>query len=269
MKKFFWLLMIMSPLGAKKLIVTSVSPLRLIINEMVDTSQFEVINIVPPGQNPHTFDPRPGDIKKIEQACAFIYIADIAEAWAHNIISNIPVTKRPKVIKIWSLLGKKESINMNPHFWFDPHNVRKIAVPLGDSIVKCGKVKVDSFISRIDSLDAWIRMNVSSLKRRCFIPSHNSWTVFARAYGIKTTDVLWTSEGTELSPRKILKIIKQAKKCNTNVLVLDSIYNPSLVTPFRENGFKIVTLDPQGWDETFYTEFMRRNLSKLFEALNE
>lgn len=269
MRKFLWLLIIASSLGAKKLIVTSVSPLRLIINEMVDTSQFEVINIVPPGQNPHTFDPRPGDIRKIENACVFVYIADVAEAWAHGIIQNIPASKRPKVIKVWSLLGKKETVNMNPHFWFDPHLVRKMAISLGDSIEECGNDRVHSFLSRLDTLDIWIKTNIASLKRKCFVPSHNSWTVFAKAYGIKTPEVLWTSEGTELSPRKIVKIIKQARKCDTNVLVLDSIYNPSLVTPFRENGFKIVTLDPQGWNEIFYTMFMKKNLKKLFDALNE
>ncbi len=269
MRKFLWFLIIASTLGAKKLIVTSVSPLRLIINEMVDTSQFEVINIVPPGQNPHTFDPRPGDIRKIENACVFVYIADVAEAWAHGIIQNIPISRRPKVIKIWSLLGRKETVNINPHFWFDPHLVRRIVVSLADSIGDCGAVRVQKYLAKLDSLDAWIRSNIAQLKRDCFVPSHNSWTVFAKAYGIKTTDVLWTSEGTELSPRKIVRIIKQAKRCHTNVLVLDSIYNPSLVTPFKENGFKIVTLDPQGWEETFYTVFMRKNLKKLFEALNE
>lgn len=269
MRKFLWFLLITSTLGAKKLIVTSVSPLRLIINEMVDTTQFKVINIVPPGQNPHTFDPRPGDIRQIEKACVFIYIADVAETWAHRMIQNIPAPKRPQIIKIWSLLGRKESVNINPHFWFDPHLVRKITVNLADSIENCGEVKVQSFLAKIDSLDTWIKSNITQLKRDCFVPSHNSWTVFAKAYGIKTTDVLWTSGGTELSPRKIVRIIKQAKKCHTNVLVLDSIYNPSLVTPFKENGFKIVILDPQGWDETSYTVFMRKNLKKLFEALNE
>ncbi len=267
MKKFLIFIAIFAQLEAKKLIVTSVSPLRLIVNEIVDTTEFTVINIVPRGQNPHTFDPRPGDIKKIQDACLFVYIADIAESWAPRLLKNLK--NPPRTVKIWSLLGRKETVKMNPHFWFNPENVKKIAKPLGDSINPCGKTRTLEFITRLDSLDNWIRENILHLRKRCFIPSHNSWTVFAEAYGIKTTDVLWTSEGTELSPRKIVKIMKQAKKCKTDVLVLDIIYNKNLVSPFVENGFKVIMLDPQGWDEYLYTDYMRKNLKKLFEALNE
>ncbi len=267
MRKVLIFLAIFAQLNAKKLIVTSVSPLRLIINEIVDTTEFRVINIVPRGQNPHTFDPRPGDIKKIQHACLFVYISDIAESWAPRLLENLK--NKPRSVKIWALLGRKESVRINPHFWFDPQNVRKIAIPLGDSIKSCGSVRTEEFIARLDSLDTWIRENLAGIKKKCFIPSHNSWTVFAKAYGINTTDVLWTSEGTELSPRKLVKIMKQAKKCGTDVLVLDIIYNRDLVSPFVENGFRVVTLDPQGWDEYLYTSYMRKNLKKLFEALNE
>ncbi len=259
--------LLISQLGAKKLIVTSVSPLRLIVNEIVDTADFRVINIVPEGQNPHTFDPRPGDIKKIQNACLFVYISDISEAWAPRLLENLK--RPPRAVKIWPLLGRKETIRMNPHFWFNPENVRKIALPLGDSIGVCGKTRTRLFVAKLDSLDIWIRENLSRIKKKCFVPSHNSWTVFAEAYGINTTDVLWTSEGTELSPRKIVRIMKQARKCGTNILVLDIIYNKDLVSPFVENGFKVVTLDPQGWKEYLYTDYMRKNLKKLFEALDE
>ena len=267
MKVLMLLLLITS--GTKKVIVTSVSPLRLIINEMVDTSQVKVINIVPRGQNPHTFDPRPSDVKKIANACAFVYISDIAESWAPKLVKNLPPKNRPRILKVWTLLGRKESIYINPHFWFDPYTVKKLSRILSDSLKDCGAIGSEKFSTRLDSLILWINTELPTLKTRCFIPSHNSWTVFAKAFHIKTTTPLWTTEGTELSPRKIIRIMKQAKKCRTKVLVLDSIYNPDLVTPFRENGFKIVELDPQGWDEVTYTEFMKKNLTKLFEALNE
>ncbi len=71
----------------KLMVVTTLFPLYEFAKE-VGGEKVEVILLLPPGAEAHTFEPKPSDIIKINQADLFIFIGEEMEPWAHNILKG-------------------------------------------------------------------------------------------------------------------------------------------------------------------------------------
>lgn len=57
--------------------------------QIVGGDKVSVTMIVPPGVEPHSYEPTPRDMMTIEKADLFIYTSEEMEPWAHKIIENI------------------------------------------------------------------------------------------------------------------------------------------------------------------------------------
>lgn len=72
----------------KIVIVTTLFPLYDFAKE-VGGDKVEVTLLLPPGAEPHSFEPKPSDIKTIENADVFLYIGEIMEPWAHDLLEGV------------------------------------------------------------------------------------------------------------------------------------------------------------------------------------
>lgn len=69
-------------------IVTTLYPLYdFAVN--IGGEKIEVSMLLPPGVEPHSFEPKPSDIAKISKAGIFIYTGKFMEPWAEDIISGL------------------------------------------------------------------------------------------------------------------------------------------------------------------------------------
>jgi zinc transport system substrate-binding protein len=68
-------------------IVTTLYPLYEFSKE-VGGEKTNVILLLPPGAEAHTFEPKPSDIIKINNADIFVYVGASFEPWAHDIIEG-------------------------------------------------------------------------------------------------------------------------------------------------------------------------------------
>ncbi|MBN2080872.1 zinc ABC transporter substrate-binding protein [bacterium] len=67
--------------GTAPQFVASIAPLGMILSELC-AGRAEVSVLLPPGASPHTYEPLPSDLRAVEQARAFFYIADVLDGWA-------------------------------------------------------------------------------------------------------------------------------------------------------------------------------------------
>lgn len=104
---------------SKLTVVTTLFPLYEFAKE-VGGDDVEVTLLLPPGAEPHSFEPKPSDIKKIENADAFIYIGEIMEPWAHDILEGLN-NKDIQIIDASSLVTLLES-NHEDHDDHDEHS---------------------------------------------------------------------------------------------------------------------------------------------------
>ncbi|MCJ7545844.1 MAG: zinc ABC transporter substrate-binding protein, partial [Deltaproteobacteria bacterium] len=69
-------------------IVTTLFPLYDMAKN-IGADKAHVSLLVPPGMEPHTFEPKPSDIIKINEADIFVYTGSIMEPWAEDIIKGV------------------------------------------------------------------------------------------------------------------------------------------------------------------------------------
>ena len=79
------------PVQMKKLkVVTTLFPLYDMAKN-IGADKTEVLLLVPPGVEAHSFEPKPSDIFKINEADVFVYTGKFMEPWAEDIIKGVVI----------------------------------------------------------------------------------------------------------------------------------------------------------------------------------
>ena len=129
------------PPKPKPIVVASFYPLYE-FSRQVAGDRAEVRSMVPPGVEPHDWEPAPQDVARLEKAQVFVYNGAGFEPWADKLLANLggkgPVVavatdgiellpadlpghdhghgKGPKDRKP----AKNEAVQQDPHVWLDP-----------------------------------------------------------------------------------------------------------------------------------------------------
>jgi len=75
----------------KPIIITTLFPFYDITRTLIG-DQADISLLLPPGIEPHSFEPTPQDIVQIQEADIFIYTGDSMEPWVKDIINDLPKT---------------------------------------------------------------------------------------------------------------------------------------------------------------------------------
>jgi zinc transport system substrate-binding protein len=191
----------------------------------------EVTLMVLPGNSPHTYEPKPSQMKAIANAQLYFAIGvEFEKVWLPKFKALNP---KLKVIDLSEGIEKLpvasvhhhtdmhhhgEERGMDPHIWTAPENVVKIvqhifaALSLADPENKVYyKKNLEAFLQKIEETDKTIREILSGKpKDTAFMVFHPSWGYFARAYGLRQLPV--EVEGKEPKPRELIALIKEAEE---------------------------------------------------------
>ncbi len=268
-------------------IAVSIYPLKAIV-EQVGEKRVEVDFIVPPGASPHTFEPRPSDIKKLNDADALFLIGGGLEFWSEKIIRTLK--KKPLVVVLFdglSLLkethshGHNKEESFDPHIWLDPVMVIAMVDRIRDTLLRLDPVnrlyylqEAERFKKELNELHLKITNSVSAFKHKEFVTFHSAWNYFARRYGLKVTGIIEESPGKEASPAHIARLVNALRKTGGKVVFVEPQFNPKAADVIaRETGARLFVLDPIGGPHLkgrdSYIGLMNYNLSILEKALSD
>ena len=183
----------------------------------------EVILLLTPGTDSHSYDPSPADMKKINDCDLFIYTGDTMEAWAANIIGtlgdDVAVLSLPKPE------GHSESDHghdhsADPHIWTSPVNAMAIVREICTKICEIDSANADyykaneeTYLKSLEALDAEIRSTVASAEHKKIVMCDRfAMLYFCEEYGLEYIAALDAcTSHTEPSPSVIVKITETVK----------------------------------------------------------
>src|SRR6184192_378572 len=156
--------------------------------------RFAVTALVPPGVEPHDWEPTPRDVLTIGTAAAFVYNGYV-EAYLPNLLKDLPPDQPLRVDASAGLpliLGGKGGANaVDPHLWLDPvrveTSVATIAAafsrvdPSGAAVFQANAAKLRQDLARIDGLFA---AGLQTCARRVFITQHEAFAYLAARYNL-------------------------------------------------------------------------------------
>lgn len=265
-------------------IVVSIYPLKDIV-EQVGGEKVRVDFIIPPGASPHTFEPKPSDIKRLSRAKAIFLIGGGLEFWADKVIKSLG--KKPRVVilsrglhllKENHLHSKQEEV-FDPHIWLDPVIVMSMVNRIRDTLIDLDSSNKDYYIKRaegfkreLEGLHSRINESVRGFRVKEFVTFHSAWNYFSRRYGLRVIGIIEESPGKEASPAHIARIVEKIRKTKGKVVFIEPQFNPKAAEVIaKETGAKLFILDPIGDPRIMgrggYIGLMNYNLSILEKAL--
>lgn len=251
----------------------------------------EVVGLVPPGTDPHTYEPRPSDLKRVAQAQVVFYNGFNLELWFDKLIKGSGTKAKVVVasqgvtpIIIRDPLSKYQGAP-DPHAWMDVQNIIQFYVPtIRDAFVALDPAgaetyrrNADLYIAELEALDRLIRERSITvpLARRKLVTTENALHYFAARYGYKVVGWVYTL-GPESEPpaRRITELVGKIRTEQVPALFVDLTLNPKLMERLsQETGVPIKgalyidSLGKPGSGADTYSGMMRVNADILVKGL--
>lgn len=238
-------------------IITTLYPLYE-FSRAAGGEKVDVLLLLPPGTEPHAYDPKPSDIRKIANADIFVYIGDAMEPWAKDILEGI---NNPELIVIDSSHGLEMRTHEgghghgehDPHIWLDFENDKHIITSIADALaLKDPENKAyynqnaESYVLKLDELDDKFSRGLADCQHNEFITGgHSAFSYLAQRYGLEQISVFGLSPDAEPTPRKIAEMTELAKEKGFNYIFFEELVNPKTAQVIADEvGAETLMINP-------------------------
>lgn len=258
------------------------------IAQNVAGERLTVETLIPPGIDPHEFEPAPQDIAKVAQSQVLLVNGLGYETWLKKTLEN--VGSQQLVIVASNGLTPNvdpsgEHTGGDPHMWMNPANVIRYVENIRDGLSQADPAGKDTYaknanayIAKLKDLDAWAKNEVNQLpvERRLLVTNHDSLGYLAQAYGFKIVGAVIPSMTDQASPsaREMATLIETIKSSGARAIFMDVGENETLAQQIAaETGVKVVSgiyvegLSAPDGPAATYIEMIKYDISQVVLAL--
>lgn len=266
----------------RQIVVTS-APVLLVVEPLLRGIEIPA-QLVPSGQELHSFQPAPSVVGQLSAAKHVIGVGGPDEAWLDGLVAA--ADPAPEVTRLIELLQKDGvalrteeehgELGLDPHVWLSPALVRRLLPSLQEVLVTTYPTQTAAieqnartFDQELANLDEDIRARVDQFGTRRFVAFHNAFSYFARDYGLEQIAVIEEIPGEAPTPGEIAHIQDVVRSNNLNGLFVEPQFSGALVAQLSSDlGVAVEPLSAleaiQAGDR--YIDLMRQNL-RAFEAV--
>jgi zinc transport system substrate-binding protein len=255
---------------------TTITPLGEFVSA-VGGERVNVSVLVPPGAEPHTFEPTPSQIRQVADADIYIKNGVGLESWMDNIIGVNPQMLVVDTSRNVSLIADTVDATsadgigaMDSHIWLSPRRAMIQVQNICDGLIAvdpAGKDYYinnrDSYIAELKELDAYLNSTFAGTEKKKFVVLHPAWIYFADDYDIEQIAI--EVEEKEPGPRYLAEVVDTARANNITTVFVEPQYNPKLAEVIaKEIDGKVVSIDDLAPN---YIENMKSVGDKIAESL--
>jgi zinc transport system substrate-binding protein len=246
-------------------VVAAFYPLAFAAQE-IGGKDVSVLDLTPPGVEPHDLELAPDDVNRIEEADLVLYLG----GGFQPAVEQAALRSRGPVDL---LEGFDVQAGGGPHVWLDPVRYAEIVERLGRLLD--GEDAAEDLAGRLRDLDAEFERGLADCERRLFVTSHAAFGYLADRYGLEEVSVAGIEPEAEPAPADLADVVDRVKASGATTVFVEPLASPAIAeTVAREADIDVQTLDPlEGLTEEQlaagedYFSVMRANLAALREAL--
>lgn len=238
--------------------------------EKIGGNKVRVAEMIPPGFSPATYDPSPGQLRKLQEADIYFRIGHIPFEKAQiekleKINKKMKVIDTSRGIKLLKLdshsHGEEEheddeehEASNDPHIWLSPKLVKIQAENIYNALVEFSPEDKDyftrrynQFIVELDELDQKLISAFAPIEGQTILFFHPAFGYLADAYGFRQETI--EIEGKEPTPAQLQKIIDKARNNNIKVIFVQAQFSTkSAESVAKEINGVVVQIDPLAKD---------------------
>lgn len=274
------------------------------IAEEIGGDRVRVEMVIPPGADPHTYEPTSKQMTQIAEADLFLTIGHDLEPYVESMEKslaneNVTFVKTADDVK---LLSADDTVHVHgedehghedenhkaddshgqydPHVWLDPTNVVSMAEAVEASFAEQTPDYKDEFADRLstfkeeaEALDAELQAAVDGGSKQQLLVTHAAYGYLAERYGFEQLPIAGLTPSEEPSQQALKRVIEEAQLHDLKYIAFEDTVTPKVAEVVKnEIGAETVTiynLESVKKDqmEQSYFDLMRENVKALETAL--
>lgn len=269
--------------------VVATSTIVADLTQKVGGEEIQLTGILPPGADPHIYEPTPKDSKVLEQADLILYNGYNLEPGLIRLM-NASGTKAKKVavgeaVKPLQLDPSKGKTVPDPHVWGDVKNAIAMVNAIRDALIELSPqdrgeftYQAQQLTAELKQLDSWVAQQIQTIPpaRRKLVTTHDAFQYYGRAYKIPVAGTLiGISTEEQPSAQTVQRLVESIKKIGVPVIFAETTINPALIkTVAQEAGVKLAprqlysdSLGAPGSEADSYIKMIQSNTRTIVEAL--
>lgn len=274
---------------AAELKVASLHPLVGDLLRQVGGDKVEIVDLIGPNGDPHSFDPAPKDLAAADGASLYFasgmgmegYLPDLREI----LVGKARIVEVGRTLP--ALHGKCDheghdhahDHEVDPHWWHSVDLFRRAAGVVADELSAASpqnkelfQANAQAYRAKLDELEKWVKREVIRIPRdrRKLATAHAAFQYFCEAYGFEAYPVQGLNRERMPDAAKLAELIATLKKERVAAVFPEKESNPKMLESLtRDSGIKLGgELVADGRGMTSYEEMVRSNVTAIVAALS-
>jgi len=259
--------------------------------------------ILAQGASPHTFDPSPSTLTKLQGSRLIFAIGQGVDSWTLNIADNVPgsrIVELDQNIKLRASSDTHEEDknedgehqdeehayeeagdhdahgDFDPHYWLNPKN----AIIIANSIVSelsnidadnaaIYKANANAFIAKLNESDISWQQKFKDIPTRDIVTFHDSFFYFAAHFGLNVVATFEPFPGKEPAPSYLKELQEELAEYKIHTLFTEPQLSSGSLEQFaKDNNISIGVLDPLGGidNRKSYIDLIDYNVQTVIQA---
>lgn len=266
------------PTAPAPLVVASLNPILTDIARQVGGDAVTVIEILKPGENPHSFTPAPDDLRRMQEAVLILAAGKGLERYLDDVRGSLTATQR--LIEVgqhlpglpapaahdhdhdhsgdqgggaargpYLICPDGDMVGDDPHWWQSIANVQRAARIVATAFVQEQPGRAAEFrrgqiayVAQLDLLTSWVRQEVARIPPdgRKLATAHAAFSYFCSAYGFQAVPIQGLTAEQEPSPVYLREVVDTIRREHVRAIFPEVGTNPKILENMvRETGVRV------------------------------
>ena len=256
--------------------------------QRVGGERVEAFSIVPPGADPHTYQPTPRDVQSLQGTRLAVWNGLGLDETAADLVAEQSLPDLTVVVLsegIAPFAGHDHDHETeghaggNPHLCLDPAYAVRYVERIRDALVEVDPANAETYranaaayVGEINALDAWAKGEIATIpaERRKLVTFHDAFPYLASHYGLDLVGVVLKSPGREPSAQEVAMLVTEIQQHQIPAVYAEPQFNARILElAARDAGIQVKRLYSDAFDDQVktYLDLMRFNVTSLVEGL--
>ena len=277
---------------AAPLKVAALHPLMADLAHHVGRDRVEIYDLVGSGNNPHRFEPRPEDMKKMQASRLVLasgkgmepYLGRLRETLGTVLIIEVGRTIPSLTVgkdQVYACCPNHVSGSIDPHWWQGIENMRRAARIVAQALSELDPNGKESYFAnaadysrQLGRLKDWAKQELASIPRtqRKLVTAHNAFAYFAKEFGFEVIAIAGITKEQNNTPQELARTIQSVKSSGIKAIFPEQESSHKMVDAIaKETGVSIghpLIADGNGLGaESGFEGMIRHNVGSIVQSL--
>lgn len=257
-------------------VVASILPLHALAASVMEGVASPSL-LVPAGASPHTFQLKPSEARKLQEADIVLWVGQSLETFLEKPLRTLP--KRATVVEVAALPGVEtlrvreggvwaehdhdhghkhaggdRGAEIDGHLWLDPMNGAAIVRALGELLAERDPERADLYrsnarseVDRLEELDRALAARLAAVKDKPFVVFHDAYQYFEKRYGLSAAGSITVSPERQPSAKRLAALRRTIRERGAVCVFTEPQFKAPIVASVVEGtGARAAMLDPVG-----------------------